>query len=70
MPTYNYKREDGSYFQMEQPITEDPLEECPETGQPCERVVLAPPGVHFNGEGFHVNDYSSENPGATGGRDR
>jgi putative FmdB family regulatory protein len=68
MPTYIYEREDGTRFEAKQPITDDPLEKCPETGQPCRRVIPSPPSVQFNGGGFHVNDYSSENPGVTGGR--
>lgn len=63
MPTYVYKREDGTKFECEQPITEDPLEECPETGQDVERVISGGAGVHFRGDGFHVNDYeNADNP--------
>lgn len=61
MPTYKYKREDGSTFEVEQRITEDPLEKCPETGQDVERVIQ-PPSVLFKGDGFYVNDYDGDNP--------
>lgn len=61
MPTYTYRREDGSTFEIKQPINDDPLETCPETGQPVERVIEGGAGVTFNGEGFHVNDYDSRN---------
>lgn len=62
MPKYKYKREDGTTFTTRQPITEDPLEECPETGQPVKRVIGGTPSINFKGEGFHVNDYDSDNP--------
>lgn len=45
MPTYTYRREDGTTFETQQRITEDPLEECPDTGQPVERILTRSPGV-------------------------
>ena len=62
MPTYTYRREDGSTFETKQRITEDPLDECPETGQDVERIITDNPGVIFKGEGFHVNDYDAHGP--------
>jgi len=62
MPTYTYRREDGSTFEVEQPITEDALDECPETGQDVERIITNNPGVIFKGDGFHVNDYDEHGP--------
>jgi putative FmdB family regulatory protein len=62
VPTYKYRREDGTTFTEQQSIKEDPLEECPVTGQPVERVIEGAPSIQFNGDGFHVNDYSSNNP--------
>lgn len=62
MPTYKYRREDGSTFEVQQRITEDPLETCPETGQDVERIITDNPGVIFRGEGFHVNDYDEHGP--------
>lgn len=60
MPTYTYRREDGSTFEVRQRITEDPLEECPDTGQAVERIITDQPGVIFKGEGFYVNDYGND----------
>lgn len=60
MPTYKYRREDGSTFEVQQRITEDPLEECPETGQDVKRIITDQPGVIFKGEGFYVNDYADD----------
>lgn len=62
MPTYKYRREDGSTFEVDQRITEDPLETCPDTGQEVERIITDNPGVIFKGEGFHVNDYDAHGP--------
>ncbi len=62
MPTYKYRREDGSTFEAQQRITEDPLETCPDTGQDVERIITDNPGVIFKGEGFHVNDYDEYGP--------
>lgn len=57
MPTYVYRREDGSKFKVKQKITEDALDECPETGQKVERVITGGASVRFTGSGFHQTDY-------------
>jgi putative FmdB family regulatory protein len=62
MPTYTYRREDGTTFEVRQKITEDPLETCPETGQNVERIITGSGGVIFKGDGFHVNDYDDHGP--------
>jgi len=62
MPTYTYRREDGTTFEVRQRITEDPLDECPETGQDVERIITGNTGIIFKGEGFHVNDYDDHGP--------
>jgi putative FmdB family regulatory protein len=59
MPTYVYRREDGSTFEIKQRITEDPLKTCPETGQSVSRVITGNTGLIFNGDGFYVNDYGN-----------
>jgi putative FmdB family regulatory protein len=56
MPTYTYRREDGTTFETQQRITEDALDECPETGQSVERIITGSPGV--------ITD-SAESSGAT-----
>lgn len=61
MPTYVYRREDGTKFEIKQRITEDPLEKCPETGQPVERIIAGSAGLIFKGDGFYVNDYAESN---------
>lgn len=61
MPTYVYRREDGTTFEIKQRITEDPLQTCPETGQDVERIITGNAGLIFKGDGFYVNDYNSGN---------
>jgi putative FmdB family regulatory protein len=58
MPIYEYRRRDGSTFEVIQKFTDDPLTTDPETGEPVERVYTAP-AIHFKGSGFHNTDYSS-----------
>ena len=55
MPTYIYKRADGTEFELIQKITDLPLTVCPETGQPVKRVIVAV-AVKFKGHGFASND--------------
>lgn len=57
MPTYVYRREDGTSFEIQQRITEDPLETCPTTGQPVKRVITGNTGIIFKGSGFYITDY-------------
>jgi len=57
MPTYEYKREDGTTFEIRQSINDDPLEKCPETGQKVKRVITGGGGVVYKGDGWYVTDY-------------
>lgn len=67
MPIYEYKRADGSTFEVIQKFTDDALTKDPETGEPVERVYTAP-AIHFKGSGFHNTDYgSSRRPKAGSG---
>lgn len=59
MPTYEYKREDGSTFEIIQKMSESPLAECPTTGQKVRRVVSGGGGVVYKGEGWYVTDYKN-----------
>ncbi len=58
MPIYEYRRPDGSTFEVVQAFSDDPLTEDPETGAPVERVLYAP-AVHFKGKGFYNTDYGT-----------
>jgi len=57
MPTYVYRREDGSTFEIEQRITDPPLTHCPKTGQRVERLITGSAGLIFKGSGFYLTDY-------------
>ncbi len=60
MPTYKYKREDGTTFEIRQSINDDALEECPDTGQKVKRVISGGGGVVYKGDGFYVTDYKNK----------
>lgn len=57
MPTYVYRRPDGTTFEVTQRISEDALTVDPETGEPVERVIGGGAGLIFKGTGFYVTDY-------------
>jgi putative FmdB family regulatory protein len=57
MPTYEYKREDGTTFEIKQKMSEDPLKTCPDTGQKVKRMISGGGGVVYKGEGWYVTDY-------------
>jgi len=64
MPTYTYRREDGTTFEIRQKFSDDPLEVDPETGQSVTRVIHSA-GVIFKGSGFYVTDNrKANNPAA------
>ena len=58
MPTYEYRRPDGSTFEIVQSFSDDSLTHDPDTGVPVERVLHAP-AVHFKGKGFYNTDYGT-----------
>jgi predicted nucleic acid-binding Zn ribbon protein len=58
MPIYEYRRPDGTTFEMQQAFSDEPLTVDPDTGVPVERV-LHPPAVHFKGKGFYNTDYGT-----------
>jgi putative FmdB family regulatory protein len=58
MPIYEYRRPDGTTFEVLQKMSEDALTHDPETGVPVQRVLTAP-AIHFKGSGFHNTDYGT-----------
>jgi predicted nucleic acid-binding Zn ribbon protein len=60
MPIYEYRRPDGTTFEVQQSFSEDALIVDPGTGVPVERVLHAP-AVHFKGKGFYNTDYGTRN---------
>lgn len=57
MPTYEYKREDGTTFEISQKMSEPALTTCPDTGQKVRRVISGGGGVVYKGDGWYVTDY-------------
>jgi putative FmdB family regulatory protein len=60
MPIYEYRRPDGTTFEIQQSFSDEALTMDPETGVPVERVLHAP-AVHFKGKGFYNTDYGTRN---------
>ena len=58
MPIYEYRRPDGTTFEIQQSFSDEALTVDPETGVPVERVMHAP-AVHFKGKGFYNTDYGT-----------
>lgn len=60
MPIYEYRRPDGTTFEVMQSFSDRPLSVDPDTGAPVERVLHAP-ALHFKGKGFYNTDYGTRN---------
>jgi putative FmdB family regulatory protein len=60
MPIYEYRRPDGTTFEIQQSFSDEALAVDPETGVAVERVLHAP-AVHFKGKGFYNTDYGTRN---------
>ncbi len=58
MPIYEYRRQDGTTFEVMQRMSDPPLTHDPESGEPVQRV-FAPVAIHFKGKGFHNTDYGT-----------
>ena len=63
MPTYEYRREDGTKFEVTQRITDEPLTTCPTTDQPVKRLIGGGVGLIFKGSGFYLTDYARKGNG-------
>jgi len=59
VPFYEYRRQDGTTFEIMQKMVDPPLESDPETGLPVTRV-FHPIAVHFKGKGFYNTDYGTK----------
>src|ERR1700722_6226381 len=60
MPIYEYRRPDGTTFEIQQSFSDDSLTHDPDTGVEVQRVLHAP-AVHFKGKGFYNTDYGTRN---------
>ncbi len=68
MPIYEYRRPDGTTFDVLQKFSDDALTHDPESGVPVQRVLSAP-AIHFKGSGFHNTDYGTKKRPVGGGSD-
>ena len=67
MPTYVYRREDGTTFEVQQRITEDALTHDPDTGQAVTRIPVRGAGFVLKGTGWYVTDFRDGGKGASAG---
>ena len=67
MPTYVYRRPDGTTFEAFQKISDPPLAADPESGEPVERVISGGAGLQFKGSGFYLTDYGRQGSDARSG---
>jgi|GEM_PF-1162948 len=66
MPTYVYRRPDGTTFEAFQKISDPPLTADPDSGVPVERVISGGAGLQFKGSGFYLTDYARAGGGSKG----
>lgn len=58
MPTYDYKCNDcGITFELFQPMSAEPIRNCPECNGSVKRLIGAGAGPIFKGSGFYQTDY-------------
>ena len=67
MPTYVYRRPDGTTFEIFQRISDTPLTEDPDSGEPVHRVISGGAGLQFKGDGFYLTDYARKNSSPSNG---
>jgi putative FmdB family regulatory protein len=61
MPSYDYECTNcGNSFELEQKITDPPVEICPKCGGKVIRVISGGGGVILKGKGFYSTDYRSD----------
>ena len=60
MPTYDYKCSSCGYtFEYFQPMSAEPLTECPQCKGTLKRIIGTGAGPIFKGSGFYQTDYKS-----------
>lgn len=65
MPLYQYQcLAKGHAFEVRQPITSDPVAECPQCGGEVRRIIH-PVGIVFKGSGFYATDSRGKGVGTS-----
>lgn len=60
MPTYDYKCTVCNHtFEVFQPMSAEPLKECPECRGNLKRIIGTGAGAIFRGSGFYQTDYKN-----------
>lgn len=59
MPIYDYRCKKCGRFEKVQKITEPALKECPECGEPVQRLISKNVGIVLKGAGFYQTDNNS-----------
>jgi putative FmdB family regulatory protein len=68
MPTYDYKCTQCGYkFEFFQPMSAEPLSECPQCNGQLKRLIGLGAGPIFKGSGFYQTDYKNKS-GSTSGK--
>ena len=58
MPTYDYKCKACNHqFEAFQRMSDDPLQECPQSKGEVYRLISGGTGLIFKGSGFYITDY-------------
>lgn len=58
MPIYEYQCGScGHRLEVIQKMSEDPLLDCPECGQPSLQKMISAAGFHLKGSGWYVTDF-------------
>ncbi len=61
MPIYRYKNlHSGEVFEVKQSVSDPPLSQHPESGDPVKRLVSRP-AIAFKGSGFYATDSRKPN---------
>lgn len=61
MPIYEYACQDcGHSFDALQKMSDDPLQDCPECGQPRLRKLLSAPNFRLKGSGWYETDFKKD----------
>lgn len=61
MPTYDYKCTNCNYtFEYFQPMSAEPLKECPNCKGELKRIIGTGAGPIFKGSGFYQTDYKGK----------
>lgn len=70
MPIYAYKCSDcGHEREVLQKISDAPLTDCPDCGQPSMAKQVTAAGFQLKGSGWYATDFRNKDSGGRGGKD-